>query len=354
MRGPHINEFGDVVSSNLDLHENLSADKHLFNDMSLSRGQIQSVYAIDDAQNDPGQPGNITLYDVMVYRPDGGTENIRRCRAMQPLFGGGLNNFFEVLPTDPGPEAKNHGIPAILKRGSHVLVGFISGQRAAGVILGTLPHPNKAAIARRPKKALGTHLEGEFQGLNWKIKNDGSMDIVFNGPRNDTGTIVSSSGPTSIGIDASGNVKVKTNAEQSISIDRTKKEIQVINGTTTWTMDKTKITAESDYFEVRARKDVSVKADGKAMVRSKGEATVSSDAKIKLAKGDKEPDEPFVLGKVFVKFAQELLQALATHTHTGNMGFPTLPPTQAAKFTELMNSPIADEKVLSKHIIGEK
>jgi hypothetical protein len=356
MSGPTITDTGEVISSALNASHGMSAEHHIYNAYELVRGQIEQVYAVDDSDNNLDGKGVVTLFDVRVWLPDGGTELIRRCRVCQPISGGSLNNFFEVLPPDPGVESKNYKVESSNKRGTHVLVGFISGQKTSGVILGALPHPNAVAVARRPKKALGTHLEGEFQGFNYKIQNDGSVVMTFNGPRDDKGKLIGSAGPTVFTIDAQGRIKLTTNANQEVLVDRVAKTVQIVNGTTSWKMEQTgsKITAESDHFVVKARQDVKVEAGGKATVKAKGEAIVASDTMIKLQKGDGAPDEPFVLGKKFVKFMGDFLKAIMTHNHIGNLGIPTAPPLNVADFASLMSSPIQDESILSKHIIGTK
>lgn len=354
-----LTEEGDVICSSLEPVDQNSlgaSGDFLFNEMRLVRGQIIHIYPIDDPNNSLGENPTFTLYDVQVIKPDGGTEIVRRCRMLQPCFGGAFNNFLEILSVDPGPLGRKAGIDMALKRGAHVLVGFVSGQKTAGIILGALPHPNSVAIKRRPLKSLGTYLEGEFQGFNFLIRNDGSFKITFNGPRNDKGEIIGTDGPTTLEFDEKGNIKVSTNAEQSVTIDRVKKTAEVINGTTRIFMeqDGSKITTESDFLQATVRQDARVDVGHQAKVIAKNDITVSSDTMIKLQRGEgANPAEPFVLGAVFVKFMSQFLQAVIAHTHTGNLGFPTLPPLNASEFAQLKATPIDDKKIQSKLIIGD-
>jgi hypothetical protein len=71
--------------------------------------------------------------------------------------------------------------------------------------------------------------------------------------------------------------------------------------------------------------------------------------------GSDAADEPFVLGKVFKKWAQDLLDQLQQETHiSGLPGYPTTVPQNAAQYAQLKASPIDDDAVLSDKIFGEK
>jgi hypothetical protein len=247
MAGPTVTYEGDVISSALSTDEAPDAHKELSENFRLEQGQVVAVYNIDTSDNTRVGKATQTVYDVSVVRPSGATEIIRRCPLVQPGFGGGVNNFFEAVMTDPKADAQKD-TEKPLKRGHLVLLGYISGSKSSPVILGTLPHAHKAAIARRPKKAKGVHTEGEIQGLNFMVTNEGSLKIIFNGPRDDEGKIVGKDGPTAIEIDKTGNIIVTTNAKQTVKIDRVGKKIRVDNGPTYIDMDQ-----EGDKIQVVAK-----------------------------------------------------------------------------------------------------
>lgn len=359
MAQPTISEAGDVTSSNLSaMTEHPDAFGGMYGESYLFEGQISQIYAVDDPQNDEtGLPGSFTLYDVLARSPDGGTETFNRCRMLQPGFGGSINNFLEVLPVDPGPFAKE-GKNSILKRGTRVLVGFISGQRNSPVILGALPHQSRPAVAARPGKAEGATVHGEYQGLNFKIQNDGALVVTFNGPKNDLGELVNSNGPTQIKIDASGNFSVSTNAQQSVEVNRVNKTITVTNSseqTIVMEQDGNKITINCKDANINTLGDTVINSTGKTIVNSEDEAIINSETMIKLQKGDAVPTEPFILGAEFVKFTEAFLKILINGTTTGSFSDP-LPMSDQTKsqLTSLLRSPISDKKILSKHIIGVK
>jgi hypothetical protein len=259
---------------------------------------------------------------------------------MQPTWGGTPNNFLETLQVDPGPSASSFKNPRSEKRSNFVLVAFINGRKDYGVILGGLPHTNPIAKKRRPPKKKGVYLEAEFQGLNWKINNDGSFELIFNGPRNDKGQIIGKDGPTTMKIDPKGNIQISTNNQQTFKIDREKQTVSVDCGPTQFVMDgkADKITAKSKTIETLGSQTNRVHGD-----------------KVKISKSaTSEPTEPFVLGNVFVTMMNKLITAISNHQHIGNLGVPTPPPINKAEFESIKSSPVGDKKILSDFITGEK
>jgi hypothetical protein len=252
--GPKLSQFGDVISHALDFGRPKQAQADLRRNFALAQGQIQRVYTVDDSQNEKLGKGKFTLYDVMIHKADGTTETIEKCRAVQPLFGGGINNFLEVTPTDPGPKAKDYAVSRDLKRGHMVLIGFIQGQKVDGVILGTMPHPNPVPTARRPKKGEGTVTHGEIQGLEFKVNNDGELTLTFNGPRNDAGAATSEAGPTTVKLDKDGGFTLSTNADQTVHVDRVNQKITIKDADQVIIMDQgsKKIQIQAETVEVGA------------------------------------------------------------------------------------------------------
>lgn len=352
MSGPFITRNGDVISSGLAVNTNKYGDAgvSLRNSFQLLRGQITAVYPVTE-NNASEIPQIVTMYDVRCVWPNG-HHDIIPCIAVQPLFGGGFNNFMEVLPNDPGPSANSGTVPEHLKRGTMVLVGFIAGQKKAGVIIGAIPHTNPRAVATRPKKELGSYLEGEFQGLNFKITNEGALEVSFNGPRDDDGAPISTNGPTTFEIDRNGSVLLKTNQEQTISVDRVNKTVTVINGQTSYTMDQngSKVTINCKDLSINTSNDVNVTAQGKANVKAQSDVTIASGSKINLSHGGA-ASEPFVLGNKFKTFMNKLITEIAKIQHVGNLGIPTSPPITAAAISALSAEL---DSLLSELISGEK
>lgn len=239
MSGPSYLPTGDVISSALSVSDLPHAAQEMYQNFKLEIGQIEQIYTVEDSQNAPeGSAAKFTLYDVAIRTPLGSVERIPRCQMLQPTFGGGLNNFFEVLPTDPGFDGKDTSKDKSLRRGHYVLIGYISGHRDNAVILGAMPHSHQVAQGKRPKKGKGTYAEGEIQGLNFSIDNEGALKVVFNGPRKDDGSLENQNGPTEINVDKEGKIKISTNKSQTILIDRVSGKIRIDNGPTYVDMDQ--------------------------------------------------------------------------------------------------------------------
>ena len=87
-----------------------------------------------------------------------------------------------------------------------------------------------------------------------------------------------------------------------------------------------------------------------------------------LSQGDTAPAENLVLGQQLKTLLVNILTELktmattaSTHTHTGNLGYPTAPPTQASDFAtngtnfdNLKSSPVNDNTILSSFAFTEK
>lgn len=111
-------------------------------------------------------------------------------------------------------------------------------------------------------------------------------------------------------------------------------------------------------------------ADGSTVIRSLEEKMLwlTSGTKINLSKGDTPPTENLVLGQELKNLLIEILAKLSdlslktsTHTHIGNLGYPTSAPNEAADFVQLKGdfedlsaSPVEDEVILSDLAFTEK
>jgi hypothetical protein len=110
--------------------------------------------------------------------------------------------------------------------------------------------------------------------------------------------------------------------------------------------------------------------DGSTVVRAlEGlNAWLTSDTAIFLSRGDTEPTENIPLGQVLKTLLSQTLaelkslsDTLASHTHIGNLGYPTAPPVQAAAITAhgtVFNAkkanPVDNEGILSDVSFTEK
>lgn len=76
--------------------------------------------------------------------------------------------------------------------------------------------------------------------------------------------------------------------------------------------------------------------------------------KVLLGRGGAEPSENLVLGQILKNCLSQMLDAIVSHTHVGNLGSPTSPPINAADFIAIKASPVSDDGLLSDVAFTEK
>jgi hypothetical protein len=307
MSAPYFDENGNLISSALQAQHVANAQNAFDGQTKMVEGQIIRVRPKkgDD---------KFTLYDILVRNADGATAVVPGARALQPLFGGAQNNFLEILPQDPGSRA-GEAIERALKRGTMVLLGFVSGQATAPIIMGTLPHYSDRATQTRPTITKNALLDGEFQGLHFTITESGSFKLTFNGPRKDSGELKNANGPTAIEIDPKGNLLINNNNNQSIEISRDSDLVTVTSGPTSVVLDQTgnKIEVKAERIEI-------------------GDAAL----------------EPAVVGNSWVKIMTQLITALLNQTHPTVVG-PTGTPINKQEFVAVQDALI--DALSTKHVI---
>jgi len=111
-----------------------------------------------------------------------------------------------------------------------------------------------------------------------------------------------------------------------------------------------RLTSKEDRIPVQA-----VTGDSVIFALAGKKAHLLSDTRINLGRGGgSEPEENVVLGQVLKEFLADFLDIFAQHTHTGNLGYLTTPPMNAAAATALKASPVNDEEILSDVAFTEK
>ena len=303
----HITKYGEVISSALSPNGFDSAQNDLYQQFSIHIGEIISVYTADNSYNTlDDSEGIFTLYDVKITRPDGGSDVIYRCRALQPVFGGGINNYMEVVPTIPDQESSMSGSKSNQKdksekRGHQVVLGFLGGYKGAGIILGGIPHTSPISKKTRPTKKEGVITRLEIQGTMVEINNDGEFTLKFNGPKNDKGKIANTSvGPTIVKINKEGVLSLTTKEkEQTVVMSPADKKIEITNG-------KTKISTDGSV--------VSIVGD----VVETGKGTL----------------EPHLCGDTWKKIMEELIDEISQIIVPTGVG-PSGVPQNAAKFSTI-------------------
>jgi hypothetical protein len=66
--------------------------------------------------------------------------------------------------------------------------------------------------------------------------------------------------------------------------------------------------------------------------------------------GTASANNPAVVGNELKAMLESLIDAIANHTHIGNLGIPTAPPIQAGTFSSIKSSNVSNDKILSQKV----
>lgn len=257
-----------------------------FNNVALRIGVVKSIIKIEDKNSADSQS---IEYDVLCFQQDQDKGVVpityKNCVTMDAF--GGIGDFFEFIKNVP---TKNNGDLKI-DDGSYVLLLCIDGTATRGVIIGALPHHGRKSTLL---KAKDKHMEGEYNGLRFKINDDGEMTLTFKGKTDKKGKPKTpKNGGSQIKMEKDGSVELNDrdldkelasgndkDAKQSgsapsdkyekVRIDKTKQSIDVISR-----KDQNQ-TAGANYNLTVAKTtthkttDWLVSASGKANLDSKG------------------------------------------------------------------------------------
>lgn len=212
------------------------------------------------------------------------------------------------------------------KAGDVVLVGQFNGQGREGIIIGGLTHP---ARTTKIQATDGPQYDAEFNGMHTNINASGEWTLTFKGqPTNlaqlsDTPSlpIPAPTYNTAVGgsymkFDVKGGWTVSDAAQsnpQSIVINKAAGTLVTTAGPITLTMDKN---ANS--------------------VKLIAQSTTINSSKVAIGSGSTELLDQITqaLGDL-IKFLND---TDSTHTHLGNLGYPTGAPITASMFTQVASS----------------
>lgn len=233
-----------------------------------------------------GQTGNRSQitneYDVLCFEQaeDRGMTTItyKNCLSAEGL--GSVADFFERT-LRPKKEDKNPNETQDMKNqdGACVLLLCLDGMSEKGIIIGQLTHPDRATTL----KSVGPRLEGEFNGVNIKVEEDGSTKLTFRGATDSKGVPTDASqGDTVMTIEKDGSYQVnhKTITQR---LDK--------NGKASLTADDDISNTTKKNFNVTATENIAMKATKDASlecvnlnIKASGDAKVTSSTATHEAK----------------------------------------------------------------------
>lgn len=267
-------------------------------------------------------------YLVTVF--DRSDETELNCRLMRRF--GGVYNYEDVVyqgytfTDQPDPVSSLQA-----KAGDIVLVAYLNGEAREGIILGGVMHAARTSTIDIDN---GPQYMSEFNGVQTTINQDGEYTMTFRGiPTNIDILAQTPSAPipaptydTKVGtsffkLDKTGSLELNDNATdglQNLRIDKAKGFVEINAGKVSLKM--TKASEEVDLTSKILKMNATTSA------------TMNSP---KIAIGGNGIELLDQITQALQDIIKFLNSTDSTHTHTGNLGYPTSPPTQASQFTAL-------------------
>lgn len=339
----------------------MSAFNKIYNNVQLRAGTITASYDIDN-------PNNINKkspeYDVLVLEQDrnSGTTPITYRNVISMDSFGGISDFFEFKRRSKTKEKTKSDV--LDNDGQLVLLLCLDGNAKKGIIIGGIKQAQR--LTKLATKA-GLHLEGEYNGCNWKIDKDGAFTVTFKGPTDNEGKLKKPevSGST-VKIEKDGSIELNTSKtdkpekNESLRLDKTKQEVNVTS------RKNISVVAGGDFtndikgsFNQTIGKDLVQKIAGTATCNAKSLTITATEALTITAKSTSQTydascqikaqkielnGESVAVGagaSYLAVLGPQLISWLASHTHPPIpplVGGPVLPPTTPPPDSMLSNT----------------
>lgn len=245
--------------NNLDM----SFQKKISENMYLRLGVVTEIYDIEDDNN---VSKLVPEYDVMTVEDDN-TANYKNCMAIDSF--GGVADYFVKKLRKPKDVKKVKSSGSLKKQnGSIVLLLCIDGSSDQAVILASIAHPDRKN--GKLTKALGHHMEGEFNGLNYKVDKDGALTILFRSATDNDGKAKDEkAGGATWKIEKDGSIQFSDGNKESIRLDKTAKTVTIVA--------EADISATTDAsINMTAKKNISAKSTADMLLDAGGSFTAKS------------------------------------------------------------------------------
>jgi len=265
----------------------------IYNKTSLMAGIVIRVYETDDEKN---LNKNIPEYDVLVVQQNG-LESMeptiyKNCINVESF--GGKADFFEykMRAVDNKPEDNQKTILNVNfkeQHGNMVLLLCLDGSTDKGIIVKSISHKGRKT---KLTKEAGLHLEGEYNGLNWKIDKDGALTVTFKSKTNNEGVPQDKqAGGTHIQIDKTGQVDINTglkDAEETyIRMDKKNKNVGLKAGSNIGLTAKKNVAINAEgNIEALSKANVAINAEGTAKFTSKSSISIEGTSAVDIKGGN--------------------------------------------------------------------
>lgn len=198
----------------LDSNE-INAMSRRFQNTPLRVGIVMESYDIDNQKN---ISKNVPEYTVVTKEsnPSGGIDYKKYTNVISLDKFGGVADFFEYRSRPNtvviDKESNKPSYDFSKQNGSLVLLLCLDGFSEQAIIIGGLPNIINEKNQRKTTltKENGLHMEGEYNGINWKVNKDGEFVLTFRSPTDNNGKIIDKKySGTFSKIDKTGSFEVK-------------------------------------------------------------------------------------------------------------------------------------------------
>jgi hypothetical protein len=250
---PPSSLLGDLDSNEID------AISRRFQNTPLRVGIVMESYDIDNQKN---ISKNIPEYTVVTKEsnPSGGIDYKKYTNVISLDKFGGIADFFEYrLRPNIAIVDKESNKPSYdfaRQNGSLVLLLCLDGFSEQAIIIGGLPNIIDQKTQRKTTltKENALHMEGEYNGINWKVNKDGEFTLTFKSPTDNNGKVINNKySGTFVKIDKTGSFQAK-DKHNFVKMDNDKGGISL-------TTDATQTTNADKNIELTAKADFVVKSN---------------------------------------------------------------------------------------------
>ena len=266
----------------------MSSFNKKYNNTPVRMGCIVKTYDIKDKSNNSNstENGAVPQYDVVTEEQSvsGGQSYVKYTNCISITGFGGIADFFEYKLRD-STESFEETYDFKKQNGNMVLILCLDGFSEKAVIIGSVKHYEKKSTLT---KEAGLHLEGEYNGLNWKVNKDGELTVTFKSKTDNEGKPQDeTAGGSYAKIDKTGSIEFNTNDEAFVKIDKPGKNINVEVGNDISLKAKNDLNIAVDSkISASAKSDISFAAEGSAKYSSKSSITIEGKSLATIKGGD--------------------------------------------------------------------
>jgi len=264
--------------------EKMSAFNKNYASTPLRLGVIVKIHEVSD---DANLSKVFVEYDVLTDQQNGemGQSFVRYSNCMSSDSFGGVADFVDkkLRISDNGSFSDTYQFGK--QNGTLVLLLCADGFTDKGVIIGGFQ--NSARKTTLPEDG-SLHLEGEYNGLNWKIDKSGSLTVTFRSATdNDGKPSDETAGGSFFSIDDTGSIDFNTSDGTNIKIDKPAKDIHVTAGNNINIKGTTDILIEGGgKFTAKSTADFLMEAGGSAVFSSKSKINIEGKGKVSVKGSD--------------------------------------------------------------------